>query len=223
MAQSKAELRAEIQKDLARLDKERQAFERHKKGTARHLQAKRRIIRLRGLEAAAEKQLADLIAAQAGPGAAVRYALAQEGISEHPAGTNSGPQIDFWAEHMGFPGSHVFWCGVFAGYCVVFPGKAKIPTPIRLCSGSYIIDDAHAGRNGLKAVEFNAIQKGDLLSYWHGEHIGLAVGPPVGGVVHTIEGNTSPSTAGSQYNGGCVARKVRSAADVTVAARPRWK
>jgi hypothetical protein len=224
MTKSAEQLKAEVVEDLKRLDKENHAFHHHKKGSKRRHQAKIRILRLQGLLHGAQNELAKVLKEEsAGRIHAVRYAQAHIGVSEHPAGSNSGPQIDAWAKAMGFPGSHVFWCGIFAGYCVVFAGKAKIPAPYRLASGSYIINDARRGENGLHLVQFGAIEKGDLLSYWNGEHIGIAAGRPINGVVHTVEGNTSPSSAGSQYNGGCVAPKTKSASDITVAARPQWR
>lgn len=158
-----------------------------------------------------------------GAAAAVAWAISQDGVTEMPAGSNWGHPVEDWEQYTGMT-SPVPWCGCFACEAIVGHGGAAIPVRARLASGYAIIADAHAGANGLKAVTFTAIEPGDLLSYWNGEHIGVAREKPSGSTVKTVEGNTSPGDEGgeAQYNGGCVALKTRSISDVTVAARPAY-
>lgn len=215
-------LKAELHDELHRLDKEQQAFRRHHKGTVRHRQAKIRIHRLHGLIRATEHDLKSLLRSEhSGRNHATGWAMSQVGVTEHPANSNWGHPVEDWIKRTGF-GGPVFWCGCFVHEAVVVHGKAHISSGIRLAAGTYIIADAHAGHNGLTAVPFEHARKGDILVYWGGEHIGLCRGNPHGGIIPTVEGNTSPANSGSQYNGGCVAAKTRTRADVSVVARPAW-
>lgn len=160
----------------------------------------------------------------AGAATAIEWALRQVGITENPAGSNWGHPVEDWILRTGYSANlpHPPWCGCFVHEAVVEIGAAAIPVGIRLGFGPAIIADARAGANGLHAVPFAEAQAGDILSYWNGEHIGLCRGRPTGSTIPTVEGNTSPSSAGSQYNGGCVAAKSRGVGDVTVVARPNY-
>lgn len=158
--------------------------------------------------------------------AAVEFGLSQEGVTEMPAGSNWGHPVQDWIEYTGLGSAspHPPWCGCFACECIVGHGGAAIAVRSRLASGYAIIADARAHANGLVEISWDAIKPGTLFSYWGGEHIGIAVAAPEGDTVKTIEGNTSP-TPGSraqEYNGGCVAPKVRNRSDVTVAAWPAY-
>lgn len=160
----------------------------------------------------------------AGATAAVKFALSQAGITETPAGSNWGHPVQDWIQRTGYSSNlpHPPWCGCYVHECVVEHGGAAIPVGIRLGYGPAIIADARANANGLRAVPFAEAQPGDILVFWNGEHIGLCRGRPSGSTIPTAEGNTSPGTEGSQYNGGCVAIKSRSIGDVTVVARPNY-
>jgi len=155
-----------------------------------------------------------------GSKAAVDWAIKQVGVHEVPAGSNRGPKIDDWIAYwFGTAQNGVYWCGVFAGYAVKKIGGGKVTT--WLPYGPSIINDARAVRGGLRSVAFEDAQPGDLLVYWGGEHIGLCRERPSGGMINTVEGNTS-SASGSQSNGGEVALKTRAKSDVTVVARPDY-
>lgn len=153
--------------------------------------------------------------------AAVKWALAQAGITENPAGSNWGHPVQDWIVRTGYSGP-VPWCGCFAHEAVVEIGGAAIPVGVRLGYGPSIIADARAGTNGLTAVSLSDARPGDILSLWGGEHIALVRGQPSGSTMPTVEGNTSPGTEGSQFNGGCVAIKSRAFSDITVCARPAY-
>ena len=55
------------------------------------------------------------------------------------------------------------------------------------------------------------------------QHCGLIVGKSKDGGWITYEGNTTPGAEGSQYNGGCVAEKVRYAKNIIGVCRPTYK
>lgn len=56
------------------------------------------------------------------------------------------------------------------------------------------------------------------------EHCGLVVEKgKLAGTWYTVEGNTSPGLEGSQDNGGCVAKKLRSVKNVVAVCRPNYK
>ncbi|HUB98988.1 MAG TPA: hypothetical protein VMS11_04100, partial [Solirubrobacterales bacterium] len=86
--------------------------------------------------------------------------------------------------------------------------------------GPSIMADAKAGRNGVREVAFDQIEEGDVLVLWGGAHVVTAAAKPSGDNVPTGEGNTSPTDGESQADGGCVAMKTRTRADVSCAARP---
>lgn len=151
---------------------------------------------------------------------AVQWAKRMLGTTENPSGSNWGHPVQDWILAMGYT-SPVPWCGVFAGYAAVFIGGADVPVPVRIGYSGYIIEDARANRNGLRAVPVAEAQPGDIFAYGT-VHVGLCVGKTVNGQVHAVEGNTSPGVEGSQYNGGCVAEKFRPQSMVTVCARPAY-
>lgn len=156
-----------------------------------------------------------------GGGVAVKWAVSQAGVTEMPAGSNWGVPVQDWIKRTGytFP---VPWCGCYVHEAVVEKGGAAIPVEIRMGYGPAIIADARSGANGFKLVGPADAKPGDVLVFWGGQHIGLLRGKITGQSVPTAEGNTSPGTEGSQYNGGCVAIKTRSLGDVTVIARPNY-
>lgn len=70
---------------------------------------------------------------------------------------------------------------------------------------------AHAKRTGRQVF---TPQPGDIALYWNGEHTGLVATPADGnGYFYAWEGNTSPTDAGSQSNGGGVYYKRRHVSD----------
>jgi hypothetical protein len=160
---------------------------------------------------------------RAGGGAqkAVSWAVSQAGVTEKPYGSNWGVPVQNWIQFTGYS-SPVPWCGCFACFAAVAQGGAAIVSKIRLGYAGYIVDDARAGRNGLRAVPFDQALPGDILVFWGNQHIGMCASKPSGDSIGTIEGNTSSGTAGSQNNGGGVYRRIRSRSDVTVVARPAY-
>ena len=157
------------------------------------------------------------LASGSGPKKAVNWAEDQVGVTENPSGSNWGHPVQDWIQRTGYSGP-VPWCGCFVHEAVVEVAGANVT--VGLGYAPNIVNAAHAGTGGLRAV--SSPDKGDIGSLWNGEHVVLIRGPIVNGQVPTVEGNTSPSSAGSQYNGGCVALKYRAASDFDVFARPDW-
>jgi hypothetical protein len=137
---------------------------------------------------------------------AVANARSHLGTSEHPAGSNRGsPQPSGWQKRV--IGSDGFaWCACFTS-CMAWdagvPGTASAGVWVcydlaRRGAGIYRgwTTDPSRARKGDHAII------GSLTS-----HIGMVVDDRDAG--HTIEGNTSPGSEGSQFNGGCVAERHR--------------
>jgi hypothetical protein len=159
-------------------------------------------------------------AKQSGGGAAVKWALSQQGVTETPYGSNWGEPVQTWIKNCGYTYA-VPWCGCFAREAVVGHGGADIPADHRLGYAGYISDDARNGANGMRAVPFDEAQPGDLLVFWGSAHIGVCV-ERNGDTLTTIEGNTSSGSSGSQSNGGGVYQRTRYRGDVTTVARPAY-
>lgn len=164
-----------------------------------------------------------------GPGAAIRWALAQVGTKEQPANSNRGPRIDKWQAKFGIEGSA--WCGAYAGYALKVHGGVPISDRVVYCPS--IEADAKLGVGGwekfIPADRASEAKCGDAVLFdfsvpaTEPEHVGLLVEPVRGGQLHTVEGNTSGGPGGSQSNGGMVAaRRDRGIGSVVGFARPRW-
>lgn len=153
----------------------------------------------------------------------VRWALNRVGEHEVPPGSNLGDKITAWQRHFTPNAAGYSWCGAFAGCAVEIAGGVNLTA--RILYTPYIYEDARLGRNGLRGVVYrdgrwgldrDVAHSGDLVLYDFGsggiKHVGVLRAPwRPGQDLLTVEGNTSPSTAGSQDNGGCVARKTRQA------------
>jgi hypothetical protein len=126
---------------------------------------------------------------------AVRWALSQVGVRE--VGTsNCGPTIDRWQRRAGWrvPPCHK-WCGAFVH-------EAWLQAGADLHSGfldpERVLDDALAGRNGLRAIPVRQVRRGDLVIFrWGGhatraDHFGIVTrGYRLGdATVSTVDGNS---------------------------------
>lgn len=157
-----------------------------------------------------------------GPRAALRSANSVNGQTENPPGSNLGPGfITNCQRYTGYnvpPG--VFWCGCAVCWWVVKAGLAAVTNRIRLGYTGFIVQDARAGVNGLRAVSISEMQKGDIVVYDF-DHIEMVREP---GTVSfkTWGGNTSSDNSGSQSNGGGVFPRTRYTSDVICVARPDW-
>lgn len=169
-------------------------------------------------------------AEKAGKGlaAAMRWADAQIGTKESPAGSNKGPKITAWQAGVGLPGGGYAWCGAF-DHAVALVFGVDLTNDVRYVPS--IKGHAVARTGGLDAWTTSL----DTAQSWYRaghlvlvtfnfdggdpDHTGvLAKGS---GPLETIEGNTSSGVGGSQSNGGGVYRRNRPTSDVQGYARVR--
>lgn len=146
---------------------------------------------------------------------AAQIAGTQLGVSESPAGSNSGPKIREYQNstnpgQTGFPwcASFVTWCLRQAGWKVSFPAMAYVPAWVAL---------AHAGKSGFYVIDKHEAKGGDIATFdWNhdtvADHIGFLLGPvDSAGNFKTREGNTSD---GNNSNGGEVMDRDRNISEV---------
>jgi hypothetical protein len=140
--------------------------------------------------------------------------LAKVGTVERPAGSNGGGIITVMQTYWGF--GRVPWCGISEGYHAVrFGGMQGLRSDVA----------------SVAAIENHARAKHSPYGHWQddirsllpasflviggfGVHTGMKVDDaPLGGA-KTVEGNTSFGPGGNQANGGCIAARVRSNAEI---------
>jgi hypothetical protein len=146
---------------------------------------------------------------------AVNAFLAKVGTRERPPGSNGGGIITTMETYWGF--GRVPWCGIACGYHAKKFGGVK-----------GLRSDVAA----VRAIENHARARHDPYGRWQsspggalpgsfvviggsGVHVGMLVQSLSGGRARTVEGNTSFGSSGSQSNGGCIAARIRSAAEIT--------
>ncbi len=171
-----------------------------------------------------KRRVEDLLAKQSradnGEKKAVEYAMSQRGVTESPPSSNRGEKVDLWTRAAGLT-PPVFWCGCFAEYCARIAGEAKIDQG-SCVHNVVLLSWADRNERGLDRVGISEARAGDIVSYTFA-HIGLLVEPINGSTLHTVEGNTSSGTSGSQSNGGGVfERHDRTIGTVLGIARPDY-
>lgn len=142
---------------------------------------------------------------------AVANARRYLGTSERPAGSNKGhKQPSNWQVRV--IGSDGYaWCACFACCMALDAGcSGAVSAGVVVC-----MDMAQRGVGIFRGwtTDPSKVQRGDLAVIGCKTcHIGLVADS--GNPYHTIEGNTSPGSEGSQYNGGCVAEKTRGKSEI---------
>ena len=141
---------------------------------------------------------------------AVSNAKSYLGVSENPPESNRGnPEPSGWQKRvMGFDGQP--WCACFST-CMAWDAGVK-------GSGSAgvqnIVNMAKSAQGMFRGwtTDPNQVLRGDMVVIGCSScHIGLVAETPGSSTtIKTVEGNTSPGSEGSQYNGGCVASRTRS-------------
>lgn len=133
------------------------------------------------------------------------------GVQENPPNSNN-VKYNTWFYGRPVSGSAYPWCMAFVQWVFDQAGM-RLPYITASCSG--LLNWYRANR---PERVFSSPQAGDIVIYNFG-HTGIveSVGS---GTITAIEGNTSPSTAGSQSNDGMVCRKTRSTSLVTAYIRP---
>jgi hypothetical protein len=142
---------------------------------------------------------------------AVENARAYVGVAENPPDSNRGkPQPDDWQNRvMGFSGQP--WCACFVtcmAWDVGVIGSSSAGVQV-------IVNMARQGQGMFRGytTDPSKVLRGDFaIIGCESCHVGLVA--ETDDPCHTIEGNTSPSSSGSQYNGGCVAEKRRPRSDI---------
>ena len=152
------------------------------------------------------------------------------GTKEKPAGSNRASPFTEW---YGWHGWGAPWCAVFVSYCLEKAGFEHVKhfrKGDRWAFCPFFVNDARAGRHGLRVVSFENARPGDIVLFdWDNDgvadHIGFLKQKLPDGRFETVEGNTSPDNFS---NGGKVvwygdpkmpSAHPRSLADVVLIAR----
>jgi hypothetical protein len=136
----------------------------------------------------------------------VKHARSFVGVSESPPNSNKGmPHPSDWERRV--IGADGFaWCACFATCMAWDVGvKGASSAGVIVC-----IDMAQKGEGIFKGwtTDPRRARQGDFaIIACNTCHMGIVA--ENNDPYHTIEGNTSPTSAGSQFNGGCVAEKHR--------------
>jgi hypothetical protein len=113
------------------------------------------------------------------------------------------------------------WCGIACW--AAYRYGAGIMLDGRLRSTDWIYVAAAANTNRLRRVPLAQGRKGDMvLLFKRGAHVGMLAADYTGGMVPTIEGNTSPGPGGglrAQANGGGIYRRSRSPGEIVAGVR----
>ena len=148
----------------------------------------------------------------------VRTAKAEVGVTEHPAGSNSGPRV---REYQSTTGAYNEpWCASFVTWCWREVGIRLDGFNTAYCPSW--VQTARAGRSGLSVVSRSAARPGDAALYDWGrdgtsDHIGiLTTRVAADGSFKAVEGNTA---VGNESNGGAVMVRDRNATSVLVFVR----
>lgn len=143
---------------------------------------------------------------------ALKVAIGELGVKEHPAGSNDGPRVHEYQRATGAFG--LSWCASFVAFCF-----ERVGHPLSGFNTAYVpsyVDAAKASRHGLRAISAAAARPGDLVCFdWQGDgtcdHIGILKTKVSGGRFQSVEGNTS---VGNNSNGGEVMLRDRQVGDV---------
>ncbi len=141
-------------------------------------------------------------------------ARAELGTKESPANSNR-VKYNTWFYGRDVSGAAYPWCMAFVQWCF---DQVGIPLPLKTASCSALL--SWYQKNQPESVR-RTPQPGDIIIYDFG-HTGI-VENAGSETVTAIEGNTSPSAAGSQSNGGQVCRRTRKTTLVTAYIRPDYK
>jgi hypothetical protein len=125
------------------------------------------------------------------------------GVSESPAGSNRGsPQPSGWQKRV-YGADGVPWCACFAG-CSSWDNGADGSVTASVASNVSLAKQGKGIYKGWTS-DPSKVHAGDH-AFLGSDHTGVIYDRDTG---ETVEGNTSPGSEGSQYNGGCVAKRKR--------------
>ncbi|PMC76762.1 peptidoglycan-binding protein [Brachybacterium sp. UMB0905] len=129
-------------------------------------------------------------------------------------------QPALWPRDTWLLANGISYCDIFVTWCFWKEGLLDI-----LPAGASYNTDYRASKGGRVP---KPPRPGDVLVFdWNWRtastnHVGICERVLPSGNYQTIEGNTSPGSAGSQGNGGGVHRRVRRPSQVRYVIRPRW-
>lgn len=117
--------------------------------------------------------------------------------------------------------NNVPYCAMFVSWVLDNAGVSCAGLP-----GAYCPDMLYEAELAGRTVPVSKAQPGDIIYFeWNNDdetdHVGIVVSNE-GNYLETIEGNTSSGASGSQSNGGVVARRERSFANVCGIVRPYY-
>lgn len=150
----------------------------------------------------------------------IEVARGELGVTELPPGSNRTK----YGQAFGWDG--VPWCVIFLWWCFreAGEGSAFFAGAKTASCGTLYRWYKEQGQSAPK----KEVQPGDIVilnfsGTLDTQHCGLVVDVGPSNWVQTIEGNTAPGLEGSQDNGGCVALKIRSMAQIVGVCRPIYK
>jgi hypothetical protein len=150
---------------------------------------------------------------------ALRVALAEDGVKESPAGSNSGPRVRQYQAACDLGGTGWPWC---AGFALWAYERAGARQPYRSPSVAHLLNWYR--RNGRVIGDRRQVRPGDFVVYdWNGDgwsdHVGIFRRWMADdrSVFECVEGNTA---VGNDSNGGQVMVRYRHADKTAVFVRP---
>lgn len=154
----------------------------------------------------------------------LRIASGEVGYYRHDDPLTGTKYGRWYAELTGssyFGTNGVPYCAMFVSYVFAMAGQSMPGLPTASCS---VIMANNRGTS--RQVTKTSAKPGDIVLFdWGGDgapdHVGI-VELNNGSYIQTIEGNTSLGTAGSQGNGGYVARRTRAWSTVYAVYRPNY-
>lgn len=147
-----------------------------------------------------------------------KVAIAEVGVHEEPAGSNTGNRV---AQYQATTGAvKAPWCGSFNKWCIVTAAH-KLGKPVPKCADNHayvpdITATIRSGEHGWRKVDFDNAKPGDTVCLWNSGHV-ESVRYRQGDYLYCVGGNTSP--VGQNNHGGMVALTKRHRSEVTVVGR----
>jgi hypothetical protein len=136
----------------------------------------------------------------------LEIALSQQGVSEQPKGTNTGPQVNEYLKSAGISPGYP-WCMAFVYWCVSRACEEfKIVNPLVRTGG--VMNQWNQTKLRKIPRISRSVKPGDvfIMQFGHGTgHTGF-VEKIEGGLIYTIEGNTNDDGSREGYE---VARRTR--------------
>ena len=150
-------------------------------------------------------------------------AAAEVGTMESPANSNN-VKYNTWYYGRAVSGARYSWCVTFVQWVLSQCGGSKLLNGGKKTASCSVLADYAKKKNQWVTGNY---QHGDLVfmnfsNTTATQHIGI-VECVKGGYVYTIEGNTSSGDAGSQSNGGMVARRQRALKYIVGGYRPKYE